>query len=89
MANPLFNRFGNISQANNSNKNIFSQLAQLKRDPGSILDIMLSNGKINQQQYNDLQQYRSNPEMICKYLINNGKADEINNAERVVNQIKQ
>ena len=91
MANPLFNRFGNVnntSQTNNSNKNILFQLAQLKRDPGSILDIMLSNGKINQQQYNDLQRYRGNPEMICKYLINNGKANEINNAEHIVNQIK-
>lgn len=82
MANPLFNRFGNFNnyQPRNNGNSILAQIAQLKRDPGSILDIMLNNGKINQQQYNELQQYRNNPEMIGKYLINNGKANEINNA---------
>ncbi len=92
MPNPLFNRFGNImnNKPNNYSKgsgNILSQIAQLKKDPGCILDIMLQNGKINQQQYNELQLYRNNPEMIVKYLMNNGKANEINQAENAINQI--
>ena len=53
MPNPLFNRFGNMNQ--NSGGNILHQLAQIKKNPSAILDILLQNGKINQQQYNDLQ----------------------------------
>lgn len=91
MPNPLFNRFGNMmSNSNNQVKpsgNIISQIAKVKKDPGFVLDIMLQNGKINYQQYNELQPYRNNLEMIVKYLINNGKANEINQAENAINQI--
>lgn len=91
MANPLFNRFGNQNNQQyygqrNQGNNIISQLAMLKKNPGAILDILIQNGKINQQQYNDLQQYKNNPEMIGKYLINSGKANEINQAEQTANQ---
>ena len=90
MGNPLVNRFGgNIMNPNrnySNNNNILHQLAQIKQNPGAILDILLQNGKINQQQYNELQQYRNNPEMIGRYLINNGKANEINQAEQMANQ---
>lgn len=90
MPNNLFNRFGNMglnqNYANTGN-NIKSQLAQLRRNPGAILDILFQNGKINQQQYFDLQQYKNNPEMIGRYLINNGKANEINQAQQDANQI--
>ncbi len=90
MGNPLFNRFGGINNANPNrnynNNNIFHQLAQIKQNPGAILDILFQNGKINQQQYNDLWQFRNNPEMIGRYLINNGKANEINYAEQMANQ---
>jgi hypothetical protein len=55
----------------------------VSRSPGVILDIMLNNGKINRQQYNDLQQFRNNPEMICKYLMNNGRANELNYAQQI------
>lgn len=89
MPGSLFNRFGNANQnyQRNNSGNIISQLAQVKKDPGAILDILLRNGKINQQQYNDLQQYRNNPEMIGQYLINHGKANEIGQAEQQVNQM--
>ncbi len=88
MPNSLFNKFGPANyQRQNSGNNILQQLAQIKNNPGAILEIMLQNGKINRQQYNDLQQYRNNPEMICKYLINNGKANEINQAEHIVGQM--
>ena len=91
MGNPLFNRFGNNINPNHNynsnNNNILHQLAQIKQNPGAILDILFQNGKINQQQYNDLQQYRNNPEMIGRYLINNGKANEIGQAERMANQV--
>lgn len=90
MPNNLFNRFGNMNSnqnyANTSN-NIISQLAQLRRNPSAILDILFQNGKINQQQYSDLQQYKNNPEMIGRYLINNGKASEISQAQQVASQI--
>ena len=85
MPNNLFNRFGNM-QRNTNGDNILAQLARIKQDPGSILDIMLQHGKINQQQYNELQQYRNNPEMIGRYLINNGRANEINQAQQIINQ---
>ena len=83
MPNNLFNRFGNTPRQNNSN-NILAQLAQIKKDPGAILDILLQNGKISQQQYHDLQPYKNNPEAIGKYLINSGKGSEINQAEQMV-----
>ena len=91
MSNPYFNRFGGNTQYNNrgsQNENILSQFARLKNNPGEILDIMLRNGKINQQQYNDLQLYRDNPEAIGKYLINNGMGGDINRAQQVANQYK-
>lgn len=89
MPGSLFNRFGNANQnyQRNNSGNIISQLAQVKKDPGAILDILLRNGKINQQQYNDLQQYRNNPEMIGQYLINHGRANEIGQAEQQANQM--
>lgn len=86
MANSLFNRFGNSSGVTNQNaninnvgnnqnnqSNILSQLAKLKNNPGEILDILLQNGKINQQQYNELLPYKNRPELIGQYLLNNGK----------------
>ena len=67
----------NISNSVNNNQNnklnILSQLAKLKNNPGEILDILLQNGKINQQQYNELLPYKNRPELIGQYLINNGK----------------
>lgn len=92
MANSLFNRFGGYipnRQAQNNSGNILNQFAQVSRNPGIILDIMLNNGKINQQQYNDLQQFRNNPEMICKYLVNNGRANEINYAQQIASNMQQ
>ena len=66
MANPLFNRFGNNTQRNNTGNNgllnILNQYKQIQNDPGKILDILLNNGKISQQQYNDLQPMRNNPQ---------------------------
>ena len=81
MPNNLFNRFGNTPRQNN---NIFAQLAQIKKDPSAILDILLQNGKITQSQYYELQPYKNNPEAIGKYLINTGKGSEINQAEQMV-----
>ena len=87
---PLFNRFGNTTgnPVNNQSKrqtNLLVQIARLNRDPGFILEIMLQNEKINQQQYNELWPYRNNPQMIYNYLLRNGKADEINQAESMIN----
>ena len=84
--NPLFKRFGQNQQPNNSN--IVSQLMSLRNNPGGILDILLQNGKITQQQYQELQPYRNNPEAIAKYLINSGKSAEINQAQQMANQLK-
>ena len=87
MANPLFNRFGNTRMnGNNGVLNILNQYRQVQNDPGKILDILLNNGKINQQQYNDLQQYRNDPKSIAQYLINTGNASQINQAQQLVNQ---
>ena len=84
MSNPIFNRYGNLG---NNTGGIRSQLAQLKNNPGYILDILLQNKKITQQQYNELQPYKNNPEAIGKYLINSGKGNEIHQAEQLANTV--
>jgi hypothetical protein len=48
MPNNLFNRFGNAPRQNNNNNNILAQIAQIKKNPGVILDILLQNEKISQ-----------------------------------------
>lgn len=87
MPNSLFNRFGNQNKIGNNTGGILSQLIQIRKNPGYILDILLQNRKITQQQYDDLQTYRNNPEAIGKYLINNGKGNEIRQAEQLANTI--
>ena len=88
MANPLFNMFGNSGRNNINRQNISNQYKQLLNNPGQILDILLQNGKINRQQYNDLQVYRNNPEQIVRYLVNNGNATQINQSQQIANQLK-
>ena len=93
MPTPLFNRFGNFGgrqnyqPPRNPGNNILHQLAMLKNNPGAILDILLQNGKINQQQYSELQQYKNNPSAIGNYLINHGKQNEIYQAEQEARSI--
>ena len=87
MGNPLFNRFGNMSNnVGNGGGNISSQIAQIQKNPGVILDILMQSGKINQQQYNDLQQFRNNPQGIVNYLMNNGNPNQMNQMQQLVNQ---
>lgn len=89
MSNPLFSRFGNnTNQKKSSNGllNILNQYKQIQNDPGKILDILLSNGKINQQQYNDLQPIRNNPQQIVNYLSQHGNASQINQASQMMSQ---
>lgn len=74
-------------QNGNARNNILTQFMMVKNNPGAVLDIMLRNGKINQQQYNDLQQYRDDPLMMVRYLANNGKSAELNYAEQIGNQM--
>ena len=88
MGNPLFNRFGNMgnNSGGNHGNNILSQIAQIQKNPGAILDILMQNGKINQQQYNDLQQLKDNPQGIVNYLMNNGNPNQMNQVQQLVNQ---
>ena len=86
MPTSLYKKFGNNNPPRNNN-NILLQLLQLQNNPGGILDILLRNGKINQQQYNDLQRYRNNPEAIGRYLINAGKGNELSQAEKTAKQM--
>lgn len=93
MATSLFNRFGNPGwqqnyQPQRNSTNILHQLAMLKNNPGAILDILLQNGKINQQQYSELQQYKNNPQAIGNYLISHGKQNEIYQAEQDAKSIR-
>lgn len=87
MSNPLFNKFGGMTHQNNYRGNILSQIAQVKRNPGAILDILLQSGKINQQQYGELQPYKNNPQAIFQYLLNSGKQNELRDAEQAINQL--
>ena len=88
MPSSIRNKFDNISQfaSSKSGLNILSQLKMIQQDSGAILDILLQNGKINQQQYADLQQYRNNPQMIFNYLSNNGNYNELNGYKRQVEE---
>lgn len=84
MGNPFYNRFNNMMNHNQYN-NIFgliNQAKQLEKNPGQILDILIQNGKIDQQQYNELQEYKSNPQQIFNYLINHGNAMQLNQAQQ-------
>lgn len=74
----------NVNNNQNNQSNILSQLAKLKNNPGAILDILLQNGKINQQQYNELLPYKNRPELIGQYLINNGKSNEIHRVQSMI-----
>lgn len=80
MANPIFNMINGI--------NLINQVNQLQNNPAQILNILLRNGKINQQQYNELQQYGNNPQQIFNYLMNHGKADQLNQAQQTATQIQ-
>lgn len=94
MGNPLFNRFGGGYQPNNQVNNsggiigALRQYRQLQNDPGAILDILLHNGKINQQQYNELQPMRNNPQQIVNYLAQHGNASQINQAQQIANGLQ-
>ena len=85
MSNPLFNRFGNnpAPRSGGGLLNILNQYRQIQNDPGKILDVLLNNGKINQQQYNDLQPMRNNPKQIVEYLSTHGNASQINQAQQM------
>lgn len=89
MANPLFNKFNNQSSFGGGGIwNVINQYRQIQNDPGKILDVLLNNGKINQQQYNDLQPIRNNPQQIINYLSRNGSnANQLNQASQFANQI--
>lgn len=87
MPNSLFNKYGNRGMQGRPQNNILSQLMSLKNNPGGILDILLQNGRINQQQYTELQPYKNNPEAIGKYLINRGFGGGISNAEQTANKM--
>lgn len=88
MANHLYNTYGRNSASNVSQSNIINQFEQLQKNPGKILDILLQNGKINRQQYNDLQIYRNDPKSIVQYLINNGNTTQINQAQQLANNFR-
>ena len=87
MPNSLFNKYGNTGQQYRPYNNLVTQLMSLRNNPGGILDILLQNGKINQQQYAELQPYKNNPELIGKYLINSGFGGDIKNAEQDANKM--
>ena len=92
---PLFNRFGGGYQPNNQTGgmnnfgggivNALKQYRQLQNNPGAILDILLQNGKINNQQYNELQPIRNDPQQIVNYLVQHGNASQINQAQQIAN----
>ena len=88
MGNSLFNRFGNMSNnsVGNSGSNILSYMAQIQKNPGVILDILMQNGKINQQQYNELQQFKNNPKDVVYYLLNNGNPNQKNQMQQSIDQ---
>ena len=99
MINPLFNRFGGTYKPNNQTGginnsgsgiiNALRQYRQLQNDPGAILDILLQNGKINQQQYNELQPMRNNPQQIVNYLAQHGNSSQINQAKQMANDLQK
>ena len=84
----MFNNLSNNMNNLDSGSNIMNQLKQCQQDKGAILDILLQNGKINQQEYNDLQQYKNNPQQIVQYLAGRNQiyANQINQIVQGLNQ---
>lgn len=90
MANPLYNILNganrNFQRPQNNMMNLISQFRQVQQNPGAILDIMLQNGKITQQEYQEMQPYKNNPQQLVQYLTK-GHASEINQAQQQANNL--
>lgn len=74
--NPLFGRMmpnmmggmgGNSMQ---SMMNTINQIRQIRQNPSGLADLLLNNGKISQQQYEQIKGY--NPQQIGQYLMQSG-----------------
>ena len=93
MGNTLFDRFGGnagIPQRNNNPMlnaiNMVQLFRQIQNDPSKIADLLLNNGKITQDQYNEIQKFNGNPELIGRYLMQSGTMtqQDINNIQRTI-----
>lgn len=75
MMPPIFQNIGRVIQ----------YVRQIKSDPAFASQLLLQQGSITQEQYNEIQQLGigSNPEAIGQYLMNRGAMDP-----RVASQMK-
>ena len=95
MANPLYNMINNAvrptqpqPQQNNNPLNLLAQIRQIQQNPGMLLDMMLQNGKITQEQYQEMQPIKNDPQKCAQYLFNHGYANELNQAQQQVNNMR-
>lgn len=87
MSNPLFNKFGPSQNYSRMNPLQMANLfRQVQSNPSKITDLLLQNGRINKQQYDDMQKFGGNPEAIAKYLLENGTMtqQDISNIQSVI-----
>lgn len=75
MMPPIFQNIGRVMQ----------YVRQIKSDPSFASQLLLQQGSITRQQYDEIQQLGigSNPEAIGQYLMNQGAMDP-----RIANQMK-
>ena len=74
--NPLFggmmpNMLGGMNNVGNFMQMI-QQVRQARQNPNILGDMLLQNGKINQQQYEAIKQMNGNPQKIGEYLMQVG-----------------
>lgn len=53
--------------------NIMQEAMRLKDNPSEVADMMMRNGRITQEQYNQIKQM-NNPKDICIYLMGQNEA---------------
>ena len=74
--NPLFGRMmpnmlGGVGGNSMQNMmNTINQIKQMKQNPNGLADLLLNNGKISKEQYEQIKGY--NPQQIGQYLMQSG-----------------
>lgn len=68
--NPLFGMMGGSNVGNMMQ--MINQIRQARQNPNILADILMQNGKINQNQYDQIKQFNGDPQMIGQYLMQSG-----------------
>lgn len=70
--NPLFGMMGGMNGGINGMMRMIQTIRQAQQNPNMLADMLMQNGKINQQQYDEIKKFNGNPQMIGEYLMQSG-----------------